>query len=903
MNSLEMFQQMEEEKGKKGGASAPPISTSSSSLSSLEMFQQMEGGKAPVKKKEVDVDEATLSDFIAPIKNIGKKIGEKIVEQGKKDIGMGENILQQATGFANFHPAMALANVAVSGSNELSNWMFNGVAPTWSSLGERIRNNMDAITYMPRTKAGEETMGKIETVLKSVPIAIDYIDDKTGERVKKEFPNAYAATQTVGEMAPFVIAAKLFHNLTKNGIEEKVAKGVVDKVIPATDELPVPSKGLKAEEIKTKPFNPDGVINDLIESKKGIKEEITTGPRQIVTETGGIILEDIKPKVIGIDIDKVFSPTTGFDAEYVKKWNARTPDDVDLAVGSTHRQTSLLLKDIGDIQEELRTAGVKQRVAAVTPDLGGDYGGTRGPEYLALEKEHLTPRGSKLLAVFDDRADLAELGNRHIKVENGFLDEHFSSLEALIKGEERPLTIQELAQKIKEYDPDLKAHGEHVATIAVKMAKVLGTPENIQHDIMYGSWLHDLGKINIDKKILNKPEKLTPEEFEIVKTHPLGGFAEGYKDKLSPTVMNIIENHHERFDGKGYPNGLKDKEIPIEAQIVSAADVYDALTTDKRSYRKPMSQEELVNTFEKMRGMNFSPEVLDALFQSVGLKDSTLAKKEIVPEGVKERVIKNAIDTKLGTIIGEAKVAIENLSPKENSFLATFTKKLKEERGSFSLFETQAKILEERKKANDRLAEEYKKAETFAKEEKLSLDDWLRTKTDLTEEQIKEFIFIGKDLTSKDSLVARSQTRTIGMIKNALKVTPEELKTINKYLTGIEEIKFMSFEERATIIDGLQFLYKLKNGEEFKGFQKAGPRNRKIKKDVDRAFIENSLSANGLFGIKELSNRAFADGEAYLRSHGPSAKKLAETISSIRINSDLRFAEMAAEKKNFLSKL
>lgn len=114
--------------------------------------------------------------------------------------------------------------------------------------------------------------------------------------------------------------------------------------------------------------------------------------------------------------------------------------------------------------------------------------------------------------------------------------------------------------------------------------------------ITTASALHDIGKIGIDDKILNKPGRLTAEEFEIMKTHSMIGASmlenlEQYKDEpLVKFAYQICRWHHERYDGKGYPDGLKGEEIPISAQVVSMADVYDALTSE-RVYKKAFSHE------------------------------------------------------------------------------------------------------------------------------------------------------------------------------------------------------------------------------------------------------------------------------------------------------------------------
>ena len=136
--------------------------------------------------------------------------------------------------------------------------------------------------------------------------------------------------------------------------------------------------------------------------------------------------------------------------------------------------------------------------------------------------------------------------------------------------------------------------------------------------IPLASALHDIGKIGIDEKILNKPGRLTPEEFEVMKTHSMLGakmlhdldnFAE---QPLLQTAYEIARWHHERWDGRGYPDGLKGDEIPISAQLVSLADVYDALTSE-RCYKKAFSHEKAVQMILNGECGAFNPLLLQCL--------------------------------------------------------------------------------------------------------------------------------------------------------------------------------------------------------------------------------------------------------------------------------------------------
>lgn len=139
--------------------------------------------------------------------------------------------------------------------------------------------------------------------------------------------------------------------------------------------------------------------------------------------------------------------------------------------------------------------------------------------------------------------------------------------------------------------------------------------------IATASALHDIGKVGIDEKILNKPGKLTKEEFEIMKTHTLIGAQmldnlDMYRnEKLLKLAYEICRWHHERYDGKGYPDGLVGEEIPISAQVVSLADVYDALVSE-RVYKKAFSHEKALEMIQNGECGTFNPLLLQCMTEA-----------------------------------------------------------------------------------------------------------------------------------------------------------------------------------------------------------------------------------------------------------------------------------------------
>ena len=155
-------------------------------------------------------------------------------------------------------------------------------------------------------------------------------------------------------------------------------------------------------------------------------------------------------------------------------------------------------------------------------------------------------------------------------------------------------------------------HVEKTVYYATEIARLLGLPEPEVKLIERASILHDLGKIGISEKILLKKEALTKKEFEKIKEHPRIGANILRPIQSLHSLAPLILYHHERWDGKGYPSGLKGEEIPVGARIIAIADVYQALISD-RPYRKAMSKKEAVNIIKDNRGAQFDPRIVEAL--------------------------------------------------------------------------------------------------------------------------------------------------------------------------------------------------------------------------------------------------------------------------------------------------
>lgn len=187
-------------------------------------------------------------------------------------------------------------------------------------------------------------------------------------------------------------------------------------------------------------------------------------------------------------------------------------------------------------------------------------------------------------------------------------------------------TIYILSRAAEYRDEDTGSHLRRVSNYAAAIARKTSNSEEYIETILYGAPLHDVGKIGIPDSILMKPGKLDPEEFEIMKDHvKIGGLIlKGSNSELIKRGEEIALFHHEKWDGSGYPNGLKAGEIPLSGRIVAVADVFDALTT-RRPYKESFSLDKAVGIIREGNGSHLDPEIVDIFFdifdEIVAIKD------------------------------------------------------------------------------------------------------------------------------------------------------------------------------------------------------------------------------------------------------------------------------------------
>lgn len=187
----------------------------------------------------------------------------------------------------------------------------------------------------------------------------------------------------------------------------------------------------------------------------------------------------------------------------------------------------------------------------------------------------------------------SELSDTYEKLESAYLE-----------------SIQTLRYTVEAKDTYTRGHSDRVSEYSVLIGKYLDLQESDIETLRIGGLFHDIGKIGVPDSILQKEEKLTDEEYSQIKQHPNIGVHILSHAKLFKDILPIVEHHHEKYDGSGYPGKLKGDNIPYLAKITAIADSFDAMNS-KRSYRDPLPIEVIVSEFEKCRGVQFDPEIDD----------------------------------------------------------------------------------------------------------------------------------------------------------------------------------------------------------------------------------------------------------------------------------------------------
>ena len=225
-----------------------------------------------------------------------------------------------------------------------------------------------------------------------------------------------------------------------------------------------------------------------------------------------------------------------------------------------------------------------------------------------FDSVELKARIKALLRIREVESELA-LVNRNLKMRTSDLVEQQRSLFLS--------TVKSLVSAIDAKDEYTRHHSTRVTEFTLKIARTMDFSEKELGDLELAALLHDVGKIAVPESILNKPGRLTDDEFALIKEHPARG-----ESILQPVVelkeiARIVRAHHEHYDGSGYPDALKGREIPLGARIMAVADAYDSITSE-RPYRKASSHRYAVKEIIRCSGVQFDPEVVEHFLEISG---------------------------------------------------------------------------------------------------------------------------------------------------------------------------------------------------------------------------------------------------------------------------------------------
>ncbi len=321
------------------------------------------------------------------------------------------------------------------------------------------------------------------------------------------------------------------------------------------------------------------------------------------------MMVDTIAKIIGIDICsiKLLDPATnkmsvkisrGLGEEYIKKSPTRPGEGV--SGRAIKDRVPVIIEDV-DTDERvepdhvIRSIGVK---SIISIPLITNVSALGVLNLYTKEKRVFTEDERRLLGIFANQAAGA--------IENARL---FHSLR-----ENYLNTIQALSMAIDAKDQYTHGHSKRVSEIAASVGRAYGLDDNELDLLKYASDLHDIGKIGISEVIIGKKSKLTVDEYDMIKSHPIVGETIIQPVPFLKEVCPIIRHHHERYDGYGYPDGIKGDEIPELARILHLADAFDAMTSD-RPYRKALSNEVAIQEVKKHCGTQFDPRVVAAFLK------------------------------------------------------------------------------------------------------------------------------------------------------------------------------------------------------------------------------------------------------------------------------------------------
>lgn len=351
----------------------------------------------------------------------------------------------------------------------------------------------------------------------------------------------------------------------------------------------------KAEQFKTL-LEIGGIINSTLDAKAVRKKAIEAATKLMNTEVGSLLLVDEKTNEL------YFEVALGDKGEKVKEIRLKMGQGIAGWVAQTGQP--VIVQDAQKDPRFFREADKKSQF--VTKNMicvpvklkGGKVIGVL-QAINKLNDEKYTEEDLELFEALANQVAIA--------IENARLYEEIR--ETFIA------TAEALAEAIEKRDPYTGGHTKRVTEFSLAIAEYMGLSEKEKFTLKLAAILHDIGKIGIEDSVLRKQARLTEEEYAKMRMHPVIG-AEILKhiEQLKDVLLGTLY-HHERYDGRGYPEGLKDGEIPLIARIIAVADTFDAMTSD-RPYRKALPDKVALEELIKNKGTQFDPDVVDAFVKA-----------------------------------------------------------------------------------------------------------------------------------------------------------------------------------------------------------------------------------------------------------------------------------------------
>jgi putative nucleotidyltransferase with HDIG domain len=219
--------------------------------------------------------------------------------------------------------------------------------------------------------------------------------------------------------------------------------------------------------------------------------------------------------------------------------------------------------------------------------------------------------------------DIGTEEEKHFSKESLKVLEAIGSITSAFFAFQRLAKIQEEFQReiilsiiriVEIHDTYTKGHSEHVASLSLQLAKEMGYTSEQCRQVYWAGLVHDIGKILVPQSILNKPDKLSDQEYEVIKNHSLWGYQVLSNSKRLNEMALYVKHHHERYDGRGYPEGLSGNNIPEISRILTLADAWDAMIRD-RAYRKGLPKAIAIEELRHNKGLQFDPEIATVFIQ------------------------------------------------------------------------------------------------------------------------------------------------------------------------------------------------------------------------------------------------------------------------------------------------